>query len=350
MKAEHCKYTLEFKRPSGTSRGVLTTKVSHFIIIKEGSNHGIGECGLLKGLSIDDTETYEDCLDQVCRNIESGLLSLLETTKEYPSIQFGLEQAFMSLQSTGPFLLFPSQFTNGHQSIPINGLIWMGEEEYMYEQLEYRVNNGFKCIKIKIGALDFDTELRFIESIRKKFPAEEIELRLDANGAFTFEEALLKLDRLSRFHIHSIEQPIGAGQYEAMAEICKTSPIPIALDEELIGIQDVSRKSELLRSIKPQYIILKPSLLGGMASCEQWIELANRDHIGWWVTSALESNIGLNAIAQWTFTLGTQMYQGLGTGSLYVNNFDSPLKIENGALYYQSGLDWPPNLVQELCL
>ena len=350
MEAYHCKYTLEFKRPSGTSRGVLTTKDSHFIIIKNGSDYGIGECGLLKGLSIDDTDTYADRLDEICENIEEGLPILLQSTQKYPSIQFGLEQAFLSLQSTDPFLLFPSQFTAAEVSIPINGLIWMGDEDFMLEQLDYRIRSGFDCIKIKIGALDFDTELRFIENLRKRFPPDQVEIRLDANGAFSPGEALPKLEMLSKFQIHSVEQPIAPGQYEAMAEICRSSPIPIALDEELIGIFEAGEKSELLQTIKPQFIILKPSLLGGFAASKAWINLADQNNIGWWITSALESNIGLNAIAQWTYTLGSEMHQGLGTGSLYTNNFDSPLQIENGALYYTTGSQWPSNLVKEICL
>ena len=350
MEAQHCKYTLEFKRPSGTSRGVLTTKDSHFIIVKDGSNYGIGECGLLKGLSIDDTETYSDCLDEVCENIGWGLNSLLQIAKDYPSIKFGLEQAFMSLNSADPFLLFPSQFTDGKDSIPINGLIWMGEEDFLYEQLEYRIRNGFNCIKIKIGALELDTEIKFIDNLRKSFPADKVEIRLDANGAFSPADALSVLEALSEFHIHSIEQPIGAGNIDAMAEICSASPIPIALDEELIGISDIDEKSELLQAIKPRYIILKPSLLGGFAASQEWIDLADKNNTGWWITSALESNIGLNAIAQWTYTLGSAMHQGLGTGSLYINNFDSPLQIENGALYYHSGSEWPSNLVNDICL
>lgn len=349
MEAQHCKYTLEFKRPSGTSRGVLTTKDSHFIIVKDGSNYGIGECGLLKGLSIDDANTYSDCLDEVCQNIRSGLTSLLQFAKDYPSIMFGLEQAFISLESADPFLLFPSKFTDGNDSIPINGLIWMGEEDFLYEQLEYRIRNGFNCIKIKIGALEFDAEIRFIKNLRNKFPADKVEIRLDANGAYSPAEALSVLEELARFEVHSIEQPIAAGNIKAMAEICRSSPIPIALDEELIGISGIEEKSELLRAIKPQYIILKPSLLGGYAASEEWIDLADKNNIGWWITSALESNIGLNAIAQWTYTLGNAMHHGLGTGSLYVNNIDLPLQIENGALYCHSGSEWPYNLVNEIC-
>ena len=349
MKAKHCKYTLNFKRPSGTSRGVLLEKESHFIILQDQERFGIGECGFLKGLSIDPLEEYESKLDYVCQHISKGQDLLYEELKDYPSIQFGLEQAFLSLNSRTPFELFPSEFTKENVPIPINGLIWMGEEDYLYEQLKTKINSGFCCIKMKIGALDFDTELSFLEALRKRYPASEVELRLDANGAFEVNEALDKLTELSKFDIHSIEQPIMAGQPNAMAELCAETPIPIALDEELIGQQDMRDKSDLLQKIRPDFIILKPSLLGGYKASSEWIRLAESINIGWWITSALESNIGLNAIAQWTFSLGTTMYQGLGTGGLYINNFDCPLEIRKGSLYYNNGRTWPENLIQDLC-
>ena len=349
MEAIHCTYLLNFKKPSGTSRGILTDKESHFIILRDGGQIGIGECGLLKGLSIDDVETYEEKLTHVCSNIHQGLEALLAETESFPSIQFGLEQAFLSLQSEHPFVLYRSGFTDLGESIPINGLIWMGDEDFMLDQLEEKIKAGFKCIKMKVGALDFDTEIRFLESLRKKYPPAQIELRLDANGAFDADEAMEKLERISQFEVHSIEQPIAKGQWEKMADLCLRSPVKIALDEELIGVFDKKDKEELLRSIKPDYIILKPSLVGGLGGSEHWIDLASQHGIGWWITSALESNIGLNAIAQWTFSLGTNMYQGLGTGSLYTNNFTSPLKIDQGKLYYDAKLKWQENLIKDLC-
>ena len=349
MEAIHCKYLLDFKKPSGTSRGILTEKESHFIILKDKGRVGIGECGLLKGLSIDDTSTYENKLSEVCSQINMGLQPLLESTEKYPSIQFGLEQAFLSLHSDDPYILFPSDFTSSREPISINGLIWMGEESFMLEQLEEKTKAGFNCIKMKVGALDFDTELHFLESLRREYPAKQVELRLDANGAFKADEALEKLEVLSRFSVHSIEQPIEKGQWEQMAQLCRQSPIPIALDEELIGIFSKEDKEALLERIIPQYIILKPSLVGGFEGSGQWIDLANQMGIGWWITSALESNIGLNAIAQWTYSLGTEMYQGLGTGSLYTNNFDSPLIIEQGKLYYDASREWQENLIEDLC-
>ena len=349
MEAFHCKYLLNFKTPSGTSRGVLTEKESHFIILKDGDKQGIGECGLLRGLSIDDMDTYVEKLSEICSQINRGLPELLKSAEEYPSIQFGLEQAFLSLHSQDPFVLFPSAFTESNKPIPINGLIWMGEESFLLDQLEEKVNSGFRCIKMKVGALDFDSEIRFLETLRKKYPAGLVELRLDANGAFTADEALEKLKLLSQFHVHSIEQPIAKGQWTKMADLCRSSPIDIALDEELIGVLSVTEKEKLLQTTRPAYIILKPSLVGGFAGSSEWIELAGQLGIGWWITSALESNIGLNAIAQWTFSLGTNMYQGLGTGSLYTNNFESPLKIEQGKLYYDASNQWQENLIEIIC-
>ena len=350
MEAQHCKYILNFKMPSGTSRGVLTSKETHFIVLREGDRVGVGECGLLKGLSIDDVAEYQDILSETCEEISRGLNTLAQRLQYFPSIQFGLEQAFQSLASQNPFELFPSSFTRGNVSIPINGLIWMGEESFLYDQLDQKIAAGFRCIKMKVGALDFDTELRFLKVLRQRYPANEVELRLDANGAFDPKDALDKLTLLAQFHIHSIEQPIAPGQWDDMATLCGKSPLPIALDEELIGIFDREQKSKLLEKIRPQFIILKPSLVGGIKGSSEWIALANQLGAGWWITSALESNIGLNAIAQWTYTLKTAMYQGLGTGSLYTNNFESPLEIGQGMLYYNRGKNWPENLIEKICL
>ncbi len=252
--------------------------------------------------------------------------------------------AIKSLESKTPFELFPSVFTRGEASIPINGLIWMGSESFMKRQIKEKIEAGFGCIKMKIGAIDFETEIDLLKSIRKEFSPSDIELRVDANGAFHPNEALGKLQRLSELNLHSIEQPIKQGQFDTMAKLCEETPLPIALDEELIGIFTSSKKEELLQTIGPQYIILKPSFIGGYKGAEEWIHLAEQQQVGWWVTSALESNVGLNAIAQWTFTLATDTVQGLGTGSLYTNNFDSPLQIKNGTLHYNNKLKWKFNL------
>ena len=344
IKATYKKYILNFKKPSGTSRGILKTKETWFIFLSSDKKNGVGECGILRTLSIDDRPDYEDKLQWVCNNINIGLEKLLEEVYDFPSIQFGLEQAFLSLESENKFELFPSDFTKGKQSIPINGLVWMGEKAFMRKQIQEKIEAGFSCIKMKIGAIDFETEMDLLTSIRKEFSAKEIELRVDANGGFSPNEALEKLKRLSALEIHSIEQPIAVNQVDKMAELCEITPLPIALDEELIGVFSLEKKKELLAKIKPQYIILKPSLIGGLKGSKEWIYLAEEQNIGWWITSALESNVGLNAIAQFTFTLQNKMPQGLGTGSLFTNNFESPLEVKNGTLHYNSAKSWDFNL------
>ena len=345
IKANYKKYILNFKNPSGTSRGVLRTKETWFIILAENGKTGVGETGLFRGLSIDDISNYEDKLIWVCKNINLGLENLLKALYEFPSIQFGLEQAFLSLKSEDKFELFPSQFTRGEKSIPINGLVWMGEKEFMKNQIKEKLSIGFSCIKMKIGAIDFDTEIELLKSIRKEFSSNEIELRVDANGAFNPKNALEKLKILSELEIHSIEQPIKQGQVNDMAQLCAKTPLPIALDEELIGVFSSEEKKKLLKTIQPQYIILKPSLIGGFAGSKEWINLADETNCGWWITSALESNIGLNAIAQFTDTLQSDLPQGLGTGGLFTNNFESPLEVSNGTLQYNPKQNWNFKLI-----
>ncbi len=349
MKASYRKYILNFKKPGGTSRGILTRKETWFIILKKGSDHGIGECAPFRDLSIDDEPGYEEQLKWVCANIHLGEARLLEELTGFPSIQFGIEQAFRSLASTNPFVLFPSRFTSGETPISINGLVWMGDEQFMQEQIQRKLKEGFTCIKIKIGAIAFDKELKLLQAIRKKYTKEQITLRVDANGAFTPEEAEEKLKILADYDLHSIEQPLKPGNILEMSVLCQTTPLPVALDEELIGIFDVTEKQKLLQTVRPQFIILKPSLVGGFAGCSEWITLADQLEIGWWITSALESNIGLNAIAQWTYTLNTSLPQGLGTGSLFTNNFECPLVVDRGKLYYRSKLQWKTNLIDKLC-
>ena len=340
MKATYQKHLLYFKRPSGTSRGILTEKETWFIILEKDGKKGIGECGLLRTLSIDDRPDYEEKLRWTCDNIQLGKDLLWEALIEFPSIQFGVEMAFQSLVSETPFLLFPSDFTKGEKSIPINGLVWMGEADFMKRQIEEKLAEGFRCIKLKIGALDFDSELQLLHFVRQHFTPEKIEIRVDANGAFDVSMALDKIKQLAGFKIHSIEQPIQKNQTDSMSELCKTTPIPIALDEELIGVFSVEEKEALLLKVKPQYLILKPSFIGGFRGTTEWIILAEKHQIGWWITSALESNIGLNAIAQWTFMQHNTMPQGLGTGGLYTNNFDCPLAVAQGQLWYHKELVW----------
>jgi L-Ala-D/L-Glu epimerase len=340
MKATYHKYILRFKKASGTSRGVLKTKETWFLILDLEGKQGIGECGIFRGLSVDDRPDYEEKLQWVCNNIHLDLIDLLNELVEFPSIQFGLETAFKSLKSQTSFELFPSKFTQSEDCISINGLIWMGSESFMKQQIADKINVGFSCIKMKIGAIDFQSELDLLKSIRKEFTSKDIILRVDANGAFSTSEALEKLKILSDLDLHSIEQPIKQGQIEAMAQLCAETPLPIALDEELIGVFTVTEKENLLQIIKPQHIILKPSLVGGFKGSNEWIEIAEPNKIGWWVTSALESNVGLNAVAQYTYTKQSHLPQGLGTGGLFTNNFDCPLEVKNGYLHYNNKMNW----------
>lgn len=350
MKAIFKKYILNFKNPSGTSRGILKTKETWFLFLEQDGKKGVGECGLFRGLSYDDVPGYEDKCNWVVSNINLGEAELLKRLSNFPSIQFGVEQAFLSLRSSNPFHLFDSTFLEDQQPISINGLVWMGDIEFMHRQIEQKLKDGFSCIKMKIGAIDFDTEIALLKSIRERYSKDEIELRVDANGAFSAEEALAKLEVLSKLDLHSIEQPIRQGQWNEMKDLCAKTPLPIALDEELIGVVDVTKKVTLLQTIQPKYIILKPSLVGGFAGSNEWITIAERNNIGWWVTSALESNIGLNAIAQWTATLGNNMPQGLGTGALFTNNVNSPLEVRNGGLFYNKSKNWNTNLIDEICI
>ena len=344
IKASYKKYILEFKQASGTSRGILKTKETWFLVLRDNEKIGVGECAVFRGLSADDRPDYENTLKWVCANINQGLDALLPQLEAFPSIQFGIETAFKSLNAKDSFVLFPSKFTKGEDAIPINGLVWMGTKDFMKQQIKEKITLGFRCIKMKIGAIDFEAEIDLIKAVRKEFSPNEIELRVDANGAFHPNEALEKLMVLSDFNIHSIEQPIKQGQIEKMAKLCEATPLPIALDEELIGVFSNSEKKELLQTIKPQYIILKPSLVGGFSGSDQWIEIAEKHNIGWWITSALESNVGLNAIAQYTYTKQSNLPQGLGTGSLFTNNFMSPLVVKNGTLRYDVLKNWNFNL------
>lgn len=340
MKATYHKYILHFKQPSGTSRGVLTDKETWFLVLEKNGKKGIGECGILRGLSADDRPDYEAKLHWVCENIHLGAEKLWEELMEFPSIQFGVEMAFLSLQSENPFVLLPSKFTSGEASMVINGLVWMGDEAFMKRQIEEKIEQGFRCIKLKIGAIDFEKEKTLLRFIRQNFDAETMEIRVDANGSFDENDALDKINQITGFQIHSIEQPIQKNNTDMMSVLCKNTQLPIALDEELIGVFSVADKEALLQKVRPQYIILKPSFIGGFRGTAEWIALAEKYQIGWWITSALESNIGLNAIAQFTFLQNNPMPQGLGTGALYTNNFESPLQVAQGQLWYRNELEW----------
>lgn len=339
------KHNLIFKTPGGTSRGILHQKPSWYFQLFN-SDHprifGIGECSIIPNLSPDYKSELESFILQVANRIDFYIENPEELSK-WPAIQFAIETALIDLHTGGKKLLFPSEFTDGTEPIDINGLVWMGTKDFMRTQIREKIDEGFRCIKLKIGAIDFDEEIEILREIRKNHGPETIELRLDANGAFHPNVALEKLNRLSEYYIHSIEQPIKAGQIEEMAILCKLSPIPIALDEELIGISDNHSRKDILNQIKPQFIILKPSLLGGLQKCEEWIQLADQHQTGWWITSALESNIGLNAIAQWAHQLHCDLPQGLGTGKLFTNNVDSPLIIKNAKLYHNPELVWDLN-------
>ena len=339
LTAKHTTLNLQFKFPAGTSRGVLLHKPSSFLILEKNGFTGIGECSTIPDLSIDPTETYSEKLDELCRLLNEGYDPSTIVLDDFPSIAFGLETALLDLEANGSKILFPSAFTEGKTRISINGLVWMGDKDFMQKQIREKIAAGYRCIKLKVGAIDFETELEIISGIRTEFSSNDMEIRLDANGGFSPENALERLNQLSNFHIHSIEQPIKPRQFEAMAELCQQSPIPIVLDEELIGVNPLE-KEEMLEKIKPAYIILKPSLIGGFRESEEWIRLAEKQNIGWWITSALEANIGLNAIAQWTFTLNSSLPQGLGTGQLYHNNIPSPLEIEKAKLFYKPENVW----------
>ncbi len=340
MKASFKKYNLKFIRPAGTSRGVMRDRDVWFLFVEKDKKRGMGEIAPLKNLSCDDRPDLENKIREVCDHIHEHQHWISEGLLDFPSIRFGLETALLDLQADESRILFPSKFTSGEVGIPINGLIWMGEADFMKRQIREKIGQGFRCIKLKIGAIDFKTEIELIKIMRQEFSARELEIRVDANGAFSPEEAPAKLDKLAALSVHSIEQPIKQGQFDAMEKICSNSPLPIALDEELIGINHQKEKAELLEKIRPQYIILKPSLHGGISGCKEWIGLAEKMKIGWWNTSALESNIGLNAIAQWTYSLDVELPQGLGTGQLFSNNIPAPLEIQNAELFYNTQKKW----------
>ena len=332
MKIDIEERVLHFKQPAGTSRGVYTERKIWLVKMTDRDAVGIGECAPLPKLSCDDIPHYAEVLRRFCDEVErSGQLDT-EALRDYPSMLFGLETAMLSFAKTQ----HSTPFSKGEVGIPINGLVWMGTYEEMNERIEQKLAQGFHCIKLKIGAIDFDAELELIKKIRERFSHQEVELRVDANGAFPFDEALYKLELLSQYALHSIEQPIKAGQWANMAELCRESPLPIALDEELIGVNDPDQKRQMLNIIRPRYIILKPSLHGGMMGVREWIDIANDMDIGSWITSALESNIGLNAIAQFCADVygdNITMPQGLGTGQLFTDNIPMPLEIRGDKLW-----------------
>ena len=340
MNAYWKKYTLNFKDPAGTSRGVLKVKDSYFLFLEDSKAKGMGECGLLRGLSADDRPGYEEKLDELCRNLkENPSNNWIDSLQKWPSIQAGLEMALLDLKSEN-HILFPSDFTDGYERQSINGLIWMGDLDFMKSQIRTKIEAGFLVLKMKIGAIGLDQEMQVLRDIRQEYSPAELQLRVDANGAFSAKEAQGVLDDLYKLGIHSIEQPIKAGNIKEMAQLCQNSQMPIALDEELIGVFKEEEKIQLLDEIKPRFIILKPSFLGGFKAAEKWIDYAEERGIGWWVTSALESNVGLSAIAQWNYNLFGHLASGLGTGGLYTNNFISPLETIRGTIHYNPAGVW----------
>ncbi len=348
MRLQFVPYVLNFKRPSGTSRGVLTEKITCLIRIfneQMPEKFGIGEAGIFPGLSPEANDTFFYKLMELQANVRLGKSTDLT---RFPSLQSGLEQAIRDFSSGCKGIYYDSDFIKGEQSIVTNGLIWMGDFDRMQEQIESKISQGFRCIKIKIGAIDWNKELELIKKIRERYDEKTIEIRVDANGAFTMDNVLPKLKQLADYSIHSIEQPIKAGTPELMKFLCEVTPLPIALDEELIGKFTYEQKAELISTILPQYIILKPSLIGGFSGAEEWIKLANENGVKWWVTSALESNIGLNAIAQWTATLNNPMPQGLGTGALFTNNFTTPIFLEGEYLKYDKSVSIDYELLNKL--
>lgn len=349
LQARYAPYRLLFKVPAGTSRGILTYKDIFFIRIYDDANplrEGWGECALFRGLGSDDEPEYERVLAEACRNVSCRPFSeVLDMLSSWTSIKFGFETAWQELNDWRDY---PSRFTLGEQPITINGLVWMGDKDTMLQRIEEKLQAGFRCVKLKIGAIDFDAELDLLRTIRRRFSRDEIELRVDANGAFTSDNVMGRLDALARYDLHSIEQPIKAGQWENMARLCANTPIPIALDEELVACRVVSEDvvCNLLDTIKPQYVVMKPSLTGGLSGAEMWRRAATQRGIGWWITSALESNIGLAAIARYTASLPITMPQGLGTGALYTNNIVSPLCQDGEVLSYTPDGSWQyPQLI-----
>lgn len=346
MKIEITPRVFHFKQPAGTSRGVYTERKSWIVTITDSDSgrEGVGECAPLPDLSCDAVGEYESILTAACRHIEQTGTIDRSMLLPYPSMLFGIETAFANL-AAGSYALFDTPFSRGESPITINGLVWMGSFDEMMARIDDKLDKGFHCVKLKIGAIDFDSELEMIKSIRKRYSYHDLQLRVDANGGFDYEDALYKLELLSQYSIHSIEQPIRQRQWGNMATLCRESPLPIALDEELIGVNITEMKRQVLNIIKPAYIVLKPSLHGGMSGTREWVSIAREMGIGSWITSALESNIGLNAVAHLAADIymsensslrtPRMMAQGLGTGQLYTDNIPMPLELEGEQLWYR---------------
>ena len=351
MKIDIEERVLHFKQPAGTSRGVYTERRLWLVTITDGDAVGVGECAPLPDLSCDAMEPiiYNKVLRCFCDQLQQTGEIPYEQMRDYPSMLFGLETALLSLKNYSPSTfhhpsstLFDTAFSRGEEGIPINGLVWMGSHDEMLQRMEQKLAQGFRCVKLKVGAIDFEQELDLVKRIRERFSHREVQLRLDANGGFSPDEALYRLELLSQYAIHSIEQPIRQKQWALMAELCREAPLPIALDEELIGVNDPETKRQMLRIIKPAYIVLKPSLHGGMTGCREWIQVAREEGIGSWITSALESNVGLNAISQFCSSVygdAITFPQGLGTGQLFTDNIPMPLEIRGDKLWISKSFE-----------
>ncbi len=347
IKATSRYYDFFFNRPAVTSRGTYLKKTVHFLLLYDDSNPlvvGVGECSVFPGLSMDDVDGFKKKLNRVVEQINRGKFNMKTALHDWPSLNFAVETALRDLESKGSKILYPSEFTQGKDAIPINGLIWMGDKKEMIKQIRMKLKEGFRCLKLKIGSIDFNDEYEILSKLRNRYSSDDLEIRLDANGAFLPNEVPDILNQLAELEIHSIEQPIMPSQLEEMAVICEKSPVPVALDEELIGKYPRENKKQLLKIIKPHFIVLKPGLHGGIKSCEEWIKLADEMSIGWWITSSLETNIGLNSIAQWTYTLDNSGPHGLSTGALFKNNIDSPLAVTGEKLYYFPRNKWSLSL------
>ncbi len=346
IRASYIARPLQFKRPAGTSRGVLKQKPCWYITLTapDGSR-GLGEVSFIPGLSVEDPREIEIQVDHVCKLISRGEMNPEDQLPSLPGIQFALETALKDMATGGTQLLFPSEFTGGKEGIATNGLIWMGDRSYMKRQIGEKLDIGFRVLKLKVGAIEMEEELDLLHGIRLEYGEDLLEIRLDANGAWKVEQARERIERFSEFGIHSIEQPIARGQIREMAALCDQSPIPVALDEELIGLTSLKERAELMDVIRPEYVILKPGLLGGFSVAEEWIRLAEKRNSGWWITSALESSLGLNSIAQWTYDKQVTIPQGLGVGTLYTNNIPSPLQMEGDQLWHLSHKSWDLQMV-----
>ncbi|MBK8339075.1 MAG: o-succinylbenzoate synthase [Flavobacteriales bacterium] len=349
LRARWIEHTLRPRFELGTSKGPITARTVWYLIVWHRDRpevQGIGEAALFPGHSKEFPADVRTKLLELCSDTSNWEQRLHTDLIDVPSVRFALEQCLRDLEAGGSKTLFPSEFTLGRQAIPINGLVWMGDKATMKQRIREQIDSGYSTVKMKIGAIAIEDELALLKAVRAEYNASDLTLRVDANGAFSAQQAPEVLKRLADLQVHSIEQPVAPGLYEVMTELCADPPIPIALDEDLIGANTHDAKIDLLDNVKPQYIVIKPSLVGGWVAAQEWIDLANARNIGWWITSALESSIGLNAIAQFTATLNVTLAQGLGTGKVYENNIPSPLLAEKGFLRYRPEAEWDLSTLQ----